>query len=47
MMRFQIRTNADEEVDRAAEVLLDWFEGDRSQSTVQYEPAFLSGLAPS
>lgn len=46
-MRFQVRIDADQPVDSAADVLLDWFDGDRAHSTVQYEPAFLAGLAPS
>jgi 7-cyano-7-deazaguanine synthase in queuosine biosynthesis len=47
MTRFQVRVTPDEPVDPAADALLDWFPGDRARSTVQYEPAFLRGLAPS
>lgn len=46
-MRFQVRTDREQPVDAATDVLLDWFAGDRAHSTVQYEPAYLAGLAPS
>jgi 7-cyano-7-deazaguanine synthase in queuosine biosynthesis len=46
-MRFQVRTDAEQAVDSTADILLDWCRGDRAHSTVQYEPAFLAGLAPS
>ncbi len=45
MTDVQLRT-APDQPDRGASVLLDWFE-DRRASTVQYEPEFLKGLAPS
>jgi 7-cyano-7-deazaguanine synthase in queuosine biosynthesis len=41
----QLRT-APDQPDHGAAILLDWFE-DRGASTVQYEPDFLKGLAPS
>lgn len=47
MMRFQVRVSPDQSVNSSADALLDWFPGDRARSTVQYNSAFLSGLAPS
>jgi 7-cyano-7-deazaguanine synthase in queuosine biosynthesis len=41
----QLRTSPDEP-ESGAPVLLDWFE-DRRGSTIQYDPEFLKGLAPS
>ena len=46
-MRFQVRVSPDQQVRGSADVLLDWFPGDRARSTVQYNPDFLKGLAPS
>lgn len=45
MTDIQLRTSP-EEPDSGATVLLDWFE-DRRRSTIQYDPDFLKGLAPS
>jgi len=45
--QFQVRTDLDQAVDAGADVLLDWFPGQRARSTVQYDPTFLRGLAPS
>ena len=45
MTEVQLRTSPDE-TDSGATVLLDWFE-DRRGSTIQYDPEFLKGLAPS
>lgn len=46
-MRFQVRVSPDQPVDGSFGVLLDWFPADRARSTVQYNPEFLAGLAPS
>ena len=46
-MRFQVRTDPEQPVDADADILLDWFSGERGRSTVQYEPAFLRALSPS
>lgn len=46
MTSFQVRTHPSQR-DADADVLLDWFEGgEKGESTVAYEPAFLKGLAP-
>jgi hypothetical protein len=45
MTEVQLRTSPDEP-DSGASVLLDWFEN-RRESTIQYDPEFLKGLAPS
>ena len=45
MTDVQLRTSPDEPESGAA-VLFDWFE-DRRKSTIQYDPEFLKGLAPS
>jgi 7-cyano-7-deazaguanine synthase in queuosine biosynthesis len=41
----RLRTSPDES-DSGASILLDWFD-DRRSSTIQYDPEFLKGLAPS
>ena len=46
-MRIQVRVSPDQPVDASADLLLDWFPGDRARSTVQYSPEFLTGLSPS
>jgi 7-cyano-7-deazaguanine synthase in queuosine biosynthesis len=46
-MRFQVRTDPEQSVGPGVDMLLDWFPSERGRSTVQYEPAFLSGLSPS
>lgn len=45
MTSLQVRTEPSQ-TDTGGEFLLDWFDADRSASTVRYEPRFLHGLAP-